>query len=47
MVLRLLRELSAENSMPFFVLQSGRDGARQAFGDGAVVTPSLVFLGVF
>jgi len=45
MMLRLLQELVAENSMPFFVLQSGADGIRRAFGDGAVVASSLSFWG--
>jgi hypothetical protein len=44
-VLPLLRELFAGSSMPFFVLQSGRDEARRAFGDGALVAPSLAFWG--
>jgi hypothetical protein len=43
MMLRLLRELVAKSSMPFFVLQSGADDTRQAFGDGALVAPSLSF----
>jgi hypothetical protein len=43
MVLRLLRELVAKSSMPFFVLQSGANGTKWALGDGAVVAPSLFF----